>query len=1145
MDFIHLHNHTDYSILDGAISVKRLVDKAVQLGMPAIAMTDHGNMFGAIEFYLKARAAGIKPIIGQEFYVTPGSRHDRSATRSAGEDNSYHLVLLARDGTGYSNLVKLSSIGFTEGFYYKPRIDWETLEHHSAGLIASTACLSGQIPSYILRGRNAEARELAGRLSELFGRDHFYLELQDHGIPEQKTVNAELVKMASELSLPLIATNDAHYAERDDAPSHDVLICIQTGKTLKDESRMSFHSQEFYLKSAEEMNRLFMHHPEALRNTARIAEMVDLQLTLGKPILPLFQVPDGYDLDSYLRHVAYEGAKRRFGGDIPAPVKERLDYELSIIIRMKFSGYFLIVWDMISHARATGIPVGPGRGSAAGSMVSYCLGITALDPIRYDLLFERFLNPERNELPDIDLDFCAERRDEIIEYVKKKYGEDRVSQIITFGRLMAKMVLKDVGRVLDIPFDQVNRISKHIKDKQLADAIKNSKELQELRKDPVTGKFLIETSLRLEGLVRAPGKHAAGIVISQGPITDHVPLYRDKDGSYSSQYEKVTLEQAGMVKMDLLGLKNLTIIHRCLGLIKETVGKDLDIDTIPLDDAPTFRLLQKAETRGVFQLESGGMQNLLRRLGPTCFEDIIAVVALFRPGPLNSGMVDEFIDCKRNPAKVSYPHPDLEPVLKDTLGVIVYQEQVMRISQIVAGFTLPEADKLRKAMGKKDKGIMGSMQSKFIEGAVKRNYDRKFATELFGAIEKFSEYAFNKSHSAAYAVVAYQTAYLKANYPLQYMTALLSAQPEQKDIMLYVADCRGQGIKVIPPSVNHSRYDFTIEKKSIRFGLGAIKGVGEKAIDAILLGRERCGGFKNLRDFLENVDIVTVNRGVLESLIKAGAMDELHPHRAQLFTSLDRLLEAGRRLQEDRVSGQGDLFGESSDEHQGGSIHITLEETPEWVDGVKLSHEKEVLGIFVSGHPLARFEKDVRLLSTVSLSAMTEEHNGSTVSIVGILTNQQIKQSKKGKRYLTALLEDLDGTMEAFFFERILNASEQVILAGDPVLVTGTVEAESDTAVKLIATGIKPFKEARREAISSLHIKINAIGMDEAFLKTLQGILQRHHGECPVFFHVNARERETVVRAHQSFSVQPSEHLVKDLSQVIGPESIGYAIGPV
>jgi DNA polymerase-3 subunit alpha len=1145
MDFVHLHNHSDYSILDGAITVEKLVKKTAELGMKAVALTDHGNMFGAIDFYQAARKAGIRPIIGEEFYMAPGSRKVKESSRNNGEETSYHLILMAKDITGYRNLMKLSSVAFTEGFYYKPRIDFEVLESYHEGLIVSSACLGGQIPSMILKGKVREARILAGKFKEIFGKDNFYLELQYHGMPEQETVNRELVKIGTEMDISLIATNDAHYVNKEDSRSHEVLLCVQTGKLMKDGDRMKFPSDEFYLKSNEEMKALFQDYPDALINTVKISEMVDIELELGKPILPHFEVPEGFNLDTYLRLLVNQGAHLRYGDNIPEEVQKRIEYELSVILNMRFSGYFLVVWDVIKYARQKGIPVGPGRGSAAGSMVSYCLGITALDPLRYDLLFERFLNPERNEMPDMDLDFCADRRDEVINYVQAKYGDDHVSQIITFNKMKAKAVIKDVARAMDIPFQRANEISKLIEEKELSETLGKSKEFQALYKDREVGKELIDTSLKLEGLIRSAGRHAAGIVISRGPLTDYVPLYMDKDGVVSSQFEKNALEKAGLVKMDFLGLKNLTIIDKCLKLVRETTGENVDIDRIPLDDKKTYRLLQKADTKGVFQLESGGMQTLLRRLGPTCFEDIIAIVALFRPGPLNSGMADDFIKRKRNPKLVQYPHPSLEPVLRDTLGVVVYQEQVMRISQIIAGFTMPQADELRKAMGKKKIDIINALEEKFQKGAQKNSISKVLAENLYDMIKKFGEYGFNKSHSAAYALVAYQTAYLKAHYPLQFMTSLLSAQPDrQDDVIQYINDCRGVCIEVLPPCVNRSEYDFTIEGKSIRFGLSAIKGLGEKAIESIVAARKEAGTFRNLKGFLENIDSLTVNRGVLESLIKAGAMDCLHENRAQLFASIDIILDAAHRLQEDRASGQGNLFGgETSAGNSGAGLHVDLLDIPEWHDNEKLLHEKEVLGLYISGHPLAKYEKEIRMFSSVSLSNLTAEYNGKNVSVVGILTNIQIKRAQKtGKRYALAELEDMDSSVEVIFFEKVLSKHETLIMSGAPVMVTGVIEADSDALKKLIANGVKSLKEVRQESISALHIKLDAIGVDDNILKSMEAIFTRYKGDCPIFFHVKARDGEKVIKAHPTYNIKPSEGLVKDLSQVIGQESLGFSI---
>ncbi|MCU0844403.1 MAG: DNA polymerase III subunit alpha [Spirochaetes bacterium] len=1142
MKFIHLHNHSDYSILDGALTVDSMIDSAVAMGMPGIALTDHGNMFGAIEFYQKARKKGIKPIVGQEFYMAPGSRFEKDA-RSGGKDSAYHLILLARDYTGYRNLMKLSSIGYLEGFYYKPRIDLETLQKYSGGIIASSACLAGEIPSLILQGRTREATGVAGRMNEIFGDGNFFLEIQDHGIPEQKTVNTALVTMASKLGLDLIATNDCHYLRREDSFSHEVLLCIQTGKTLDDENRMRFSSDQFYLKNQAEMERVFPDFPDALHNTYKIFEMIDLELELNHPILPNFEVPEGFTLDSYLRQLVLDGARMHFGAGIPGEVAARIDYELRVITGMKFSGYFLIVWDFINYAKARGIPVGPGRGSAAGSMVSYCLGITSLNPLDYNLLFERFLNPDRNEMPDMDIDFCADRREEVIEYVKKKYGDDHVSQIITFNKMKAKAVIKDVARVLGIPFSEANEISKLITEDSLKEALEASEDFKKIRSTGERGRMLVDISLTLEGLVRSAGKHAAGVVISRDPLTEYVPLYKDtRDGSISSQYDKGTLEAAGLVKMDFLGLKNLSIITRCVEYIAENHGVKIDLGAIPLDDRATFALLQKANTKGVFQLESAGMQNILRKLRPTKFEDIIAVNALYRPGPLDAGMVDDFIARKRNPGRVRYEHPSLEPILMETLGVIVYQEQVMLISQVLGGFSLPEADKLRKAMGKKIPEIIKQMENKFLKGAEAKKIPAKTALSIFEQIEKFGRYGFNKSHSAAYALVSFQTAYLKAHYPLEYMAALLSFQPDnQDDIIKYVGDCRENGIIILPPDINHSKKDFTTEKGCIRFGLSAIKGIGEKAIESIIEARSEKKRFETLDDFMEQIDLMAVNRGAMESLVRAGAFDSIHPVRARLFNSIDMLLESGRRLQEDRDSGQGNLFESGNGGGRGGLID-ELPEIDPWHDNVKLRHEKDVLGVYVSGHPLAKYEREIKTFACTGISALTGRHDSGDFSIVGIVSDLKARISKNGKRFAVAKLEDMEGTIEALFFPDVLSKYEQILSAEEPVMVKGSVEFDNDRPKKIIVNEVKSLRETRRESIAAIHIKLDPVGIDEDLLAQIKRVIMENRGGCPVFFHIReTRGEEKIVRAHHTYGITPSDAFMSGLTKLVGEEAVRYS----
>ncbi|MFH0974281.1 MAG: DNA polymerase III subunit alpha [Spirochaetota bacterium] len=1145
MDFVHLHNHSDFSVLDGAIRVKKLVAKAAEFGMPGVALTDHGNLFGAIEFYQEAKKAGIKPVIGQEFYIAPESRFKKES-QNKGRDSSYHLILIAKNEAGYKNLVKLSSIGYTEGFYYKPRIDHEVLEKHKDGLICSSACIKGEIPSLCLKGKYEDARKMAGKFSEMFGRDNFYLELQDHNIPEQKTANAELIKLSKSLNIPLIVTNDCHYLLKSDAYSHDILLCIQTGKTFDDANRMKFSSDQFYFKSAEEMKAIFPDHPEAALNTRKILDMTDIKLSLGNVILPHFNVPDGYTLDSYLKHLVYEGAKKRFPNGIPDAVKERIEYELKVITGMNFAGYFLIVWDFIEQARRMSIPVGPGRGSAAGSVVSYCLRITDLDPMKYNLLFERFLNPDRNEMPDIDIDFCAERREEIIDYVKNKYGEDHVSQINTFNRLTAKAVLKDVARVMNVPFADANQVTKLIPNfSNLEDTLKDVPEFRKLYNENSEWKKHIDTARTLEGLCRSVGKHAAGVVISRGPITEHVPLYRDSsDGSISSQFEKGDLEKAGLVKMDFLGLKNLTIIEKCIKLIKKHRGIDVDIAKIPMDDKKTYRLLANANTNGVFQLESSGMQKLLRELGPTDFEDIIAIVALYRPGPLNSGMTKDFIARKRNPKKIKYPHAILEPILKDTLGVIVYQEQVMKISQVMGGFSMPDADKLRKAMGKKKMEIVDKMEKPFLDGAIKNKIDIKLAQDIYSAMREFGEYGFNKSHSAAYAVISYQTAYLKANYSIEYMAALLSSQPDkQEDIIQYINDCKTMGILVLPPDINTSEYDFTVQESCIRFGLGAIKGAGSKVIDAIIQSRNRFGRFNTLKEFLENIDTAVLNKGVLEALIKAGALDSVYGNRAMLFNSIDIITEIAKNLQIDKASGQGSLF-ESDGQPDPENITINLPGTDDWNSKEKLNYEKEVLGLFISGHPLEKYKEELAGLPFIPIAEIDGQNKSGEISVVGIISNLKVRTSKNGKVFCTCSIEDTGGIIEAVFFPNVYEKFGELIESDDPLVIKGKVDFEEDTAVKIIARDVKSLKDAKRDSVSGIHINFNTAAPDEQILRSLKSVIVKYQAggtRCPVFFHLNGNSgNKKTIKAHHAFNTMPSEKLKAELSSIVGSGAVYY-----
>ncbi|HQO22883.1 MAG TPA: DNA polymerase III subunit alpha [Spirochaetota bacterium] len=1134
MSFVHLHVHTDYSALDGAIKVDELISSAVKYKMKAVAVTDHGNMACAIDFYQKAVDAGIKPIIGQEFYIAPKSRFEK--TKSEDEDTAYHLILLAENYEGYRNLMELSSIGYTEGYYYKPRIDRECLERFSKNLICASACIGGEIPQFILQNKKEEAKKTALYYKELFGPRRFYLELQDHGLKEQKIVNRELAILSKELDIPLIATNDCHYLNREDSFAHEVLLCVQTGKTISDERRMRFDTEEFYFKTSEEMASLFSEYPDSIYNTGKIAEMINIELPLDKPVLPVFEVPAGHTLNSYMKEIVDKGAHKKFGENIPDNVRERIDYELSVIFKMDFAGYFLIVWDFINHSREVGIPVGPGRGSAAGSIVSYCMGITQLNPLDYNLLFERFLNPDRKEMPDMDIDFCAERREEVIQYVKNKYGEDHVSQIITYNTMAPKAAVKDVARVLDVPFNAANAITKMITEKTLNDSIQASKDLQKFIKENEENKKIIDISLRLEGLLRSFGKHAAGIVISKEPLTHYVPLYKDpKEGSIISQYDKIFAESAGLVKMDFLGLKNLTVIESAVNLVRKYKDKNFDIESIAIDDKETFELLRKAETDGVFQLESPGMQNLLRRLGPTEFEDIIACGALYRPGPLKSGMADQYVQRKHNASLVKYEHPVLEPVLKDTLGVIIYQEQVMKISQVMGGFTMGEADKLRKAMGRKKMEIVNEMRDKFLKGAEEKKISANIAEEIYDAMSKFAQYGFNKSHAAAYGLVTYQTAYLKAHYRTEYMCALLSVYiGDQDDVKKYLTDCRAGGIEILPPDVNKSYYGFSIEgDKKIRFGLNAVKGMGEKAIQEIIAAREANGEFKTLRDFLENVALSALNKGTLEALVKSGAFSSIEPNRAKLYTSIDRMTDAAKRFQNEKKSGQANLFGSAS-------VDIELPKMTDFPDSLKLTYEKETLGLYISGHPLEKYEREIRAFSSCSTAKLEEKTE--SVSLVGLIENAQKRISKKGKTYVTALLEDLDGAVEIFIFEKVLKKYEEIIFSNEVVMVSGKIDAEDEVKRKIIVDDIIPLKQARAKAISAVHVSIDPIFVDDEILEKIRSAIENNRGNCPVYFHVaNQYIPEKIVRANGFYNINPTDSLLNTLSECLGDDCVRFS----
>ncbi|HEX9146164.1 MAG TPA: DNA polymerase III subunit alpha, partial [Candidatus Binatia bacterium] len=956
--FVHLHCHTEYSLLDGANKIDKMFARIKALKQPAVAMTDHGNMFGAVEFYREAISHGIKPIIGCEIYVAPISRFERKGVDKGPKEYNNHLILLAMNKDGYRNLCKLVSLGYMEGFYYKPRIDKELLKELNGGLIALSACLQGELSQAVSAGNSDKAKAAVESYLSIFG-DRYYIEIQDNKLPEQEKVNRLLVELAKDFSVPVVATNDCHYGERDDFYAHDVLLCVQTGKTVEEENRLKLETDELFLKSAEEISRGFDYCPEAVERTLEIADRCNVEMEFGKYHFPTFTPPKEISLDDYLDELARAGLEERLAGagitepDARKSYFERLEYELGVIKRMQFPGYFLVVADFINYAKQHGIPVGPGRGSSAGSLVAYALKITDLDPIRHVLLFERFLNPERRSMPDIDVDFCIRGRAQVIQYVKDKYGADRVAQIATFGTLKAKAAIKDVGRALGLSFAETDAIAKLIPapkqgfDYPLAESMKMEPRLGELMKSDARIQTLMEHALRLEGLVRHASTHAAGVVLSNLPLVDHLPLFVDKEGGIVTQFDMSCVEKIGLVKFDFLGLKTLTLIHDCLKLIEATRGETIDITRLALDDKKTYRTLCNGNTTGVFQLESTGIREMLVKIRPNCFEDLVAILALYRPGPLDSGMAEEYIKRKHGKEKIKHLHPLLEPVLKDTYGVIVYQEQVMQIAQVLGGYTMGDADILRRAMGKKDPEEMAAQRERFVQGAQKQGIDGKKATEIFDQMETFARYGFNKSHSAAYALVSYQTAYLKTHYPVEFMAALMTSEMGDTDkVIKNLAECRDKGIEVLAPDINESRSDFTPVGEKIRFGLAAVKNVGEKAVEVILRSREHDGAFGSLFDFCRRVDLTAVNRRVIENLIKCGAFDSTGVGRTRMTAALDEAMRAGQAHQRDQQSNQIDIFAMLGTPLKEGAKRSgdLYPQAKEWTQQESLAFEKEALG---------------------------------------------------------------------------------------------------------------------------------------------------------------------------------------------------------
>ncbi|UCC66793.1 MAG: DNA polymerase III subunit alpha [Deltaproteobacteria bacterium] len=1138
-DFVHLHLHSQYSLLDGAIRFEELFHLARRYGMKALALTDHGNMFGAIEFYQGAIHHGIKPIIGCEIYVAPESRFKKESSNL--KDASHHLVLLVKNTEGYVNLIRLVSLAHLEGFYYKPRVDRELLERFNKGLIALSSCLKGEIPYLLNTGKRKEAEEAAGWYKEMFNEGRFYLEVQDTGLDEQKTANQGLWELGQELGIPLVATNDCHYLRREDAVVHDVLLCIQTGKTLKDPRRMKFPTDQFYLRTAEEMEEVFGHYPEAVKNTLEIAERCNLELRFEEYHLPRFKPPAGESLDLYLEKTAQEGLERRLVYISEAQREryfKRLHEELSIIKSMGFSGYFLIVADFINYAKGKGIPVGPGRGSAAGSLVAYSLGITDVDPLEYDLIFERFLNPERISPPDIDVDFCIEGRDEVIRYVAEKYGKENVAQIITFGKMQAKAVVRDVGRVLDIPYKDVDVIAKLIPSTiniTLDQALEQEPRLKELAIHDETVTRLLSLARSLEGMVRHASTHAAGVVISQRPLMEYIPLYRGGNGEVVTQYAMKDVERVGLVKFDFLGLKTLTVLRKAVGLIEKTRGQKVELTRIPLDDQKTYGLLSSGDTTGIFQLESSGMRDLLVKLRPETFKDLVALVALYRPGPLGSGMVDEFIKRRHRKAAVKYEVPKLREILEDTCGVIVYQEQVMRIASTLANFSLGDADILRRAMSKKDPAEMERLKGKFIQEARHNGIEKEKAERIFEMMAKFAEYGFNKSHSAAYALIAYQTAYLKAHYPIEFMAALLTCDMDNTDkVMRYVAECREKGIEVLPPDANESDWGFTVSEGRIRYGLGAVKNVGLGAVEEILHLREERGNFSSIFDFCESVDLHKVNRRVVESLIKAGAFDSLRARRSQLMLGLEEALERGQARQKERRRGQPALFDGLGTRHG----QVQLPDLEEWSESQLLSFEKEVLGFYLTSHPLIRYERDIRELTTVDTETLAELDNGDQVNIGGLVAEVKEISTKKGEKMAFLSLEDMKGRVEVIIFPDLFRSARPYTKVDLPVLVRGVLD-KGEERIKVKASALVPIDEAKKEKVSKVHLKLRTPGLSKEQLLKLKEILEGNKGACEALLHfIVPHQSEVIIALSPELMVDPSEELTRSVERLFGAETV-------
>ena len=1157
MAFTHLHVHTEYSLLDGSNKIKEYVKRVKELGMDSAAITDHGVMYGVIDFYRAAREAGIKPILGCEVYVAPNSRFDKELT--GGEDRYYHLVLLAENNTGYANLMKIVSRGFTEGYYYKPRVDMEVLQTYHEGIIALSACLAGEVQRYIVKGLHEEAKKAALKYEACFGKGNFFLEMQDHGIPEQKLVNTELLKLSKETGIELVVTNDVHYTYKEDVDSHDILLCLQTGKKLADEDRMRYVGGQYYVKSEEEMKALFPYAWEAVENTQRIADRCHVEIEFGVTKLPKFEVPEGYDSWTYLNKLCSDGLAERYGdehapaGSTGQTLRERLDYELNVIRTMGYVDYFLIVWDFINYAKEHGIPVGPGRGSAAGSIVAYCLKITNIDPIRYQLLFERFLNPERVSMPDIDVDFCFERRQEVIDYVGRKYGADKVVQIVTFGTMAARGVIRDVGRVMDMPYAFVDSIAKMIPNElniTIDKALDMNPEFKSLYSSDDRVHHLIDMCKRLEGLPRNTSMHAAGVVICQKSADEFVPLSRGSDGSIVTQFTMTTLEELGLLKMDFLGLRTLTVIQNAVNMIEKDTGVHIDVDHIDYDDKKVLESLGTGKTDGVFQLESTGMKNFMKELRPQSLEDVIAGISLYRPGPMD--FIPKYIRGKNNPDSITYACPQLEPILAPTYGCIVYQEQVMQIVRDLGGYTLGRSDLVRRAMSKKKQAVMEKERANFVygneeesvPGCVSRGIDEKTASGIYDTMMDFAKYAFNKSHAACYAVVAYQTAYLKYYYPVEFMAALMTSVIDNpKKVAEYILVCRNMGIEILPPDINEGESGFSVSGSSIRYALTAIKSVGRPVITAVVEERKERGPFLNLQDFVNRITDKDVNKRAVESFIKAGALDGLGGTRKQFMSVFSQVMDRTQKDRKNNMAGQLSLFDIVEEEEKEG-LALKLPDVGEYPKEMKLAFEKEVLGIYVSGHPLEEYEAAWRkkISNTTADFAYDEEVQGVRVKdgakavIGGLIAGKTIKYTKDNKIMAFLTIEDLVGTVEVIVFPKTYEQSASFLTEDAKVFVQGRISVEEDKDGKLICEKIVPFTELKKK----VWIKFPDMEAYKAAEAGLMDTLRESEGKDGIVIYIENPKAKKELPPNQN--VEADESLVNRLQEQFGRENVTVTV---